>query len=107
MYFAQVLLLLLYVPILATATDLVQIAGEFNSSTFANIEAKQLGIIWDSKTSNLPSEASDFLTSRRRSLWRSVLDGPADANEQILAVCDVGMYMLYIHQDCNGEGLRA
>lgn len=70
-------------PVTAT-TGLVAIEGEFNFSRFANIEAKQLGIFWKPELAFLPSDTADFLSAGRRGLWRSALDGPAHAGEQVL-----------------------
>lgn len=70
----------------SASTDLVEIDGEYNTSRFANIEAKQLRIRWESQLHIMPAEAIDFLASQRRGLWRSALDGPAETDEQVLMV---------------------
>lgn len=68
----------------SAAAELVGIDGEFNTSRFANVEAKQIRIHWGSQLVAMPSETNDFLASSYRGLWRSALDGPADADTQVL-----------------------
>lgn len=84
--FARLAVIGLLALSVSAATDLVRIDGEYNTSRFANIEAKQLRIHWESHLDMMPAEAFDFLASGRVGLWRSVLDGPAEADIQVLMV---------------------
>lgn len=72
------------VAVSVCATGLVEVDGEFNFSRFANIEAKQIRIFWDSAFDFMPEAAVDFLAASRHGLWRSALDGPAETEEQVL-----------------------